>query len=264
MTKSYPSDLTSEQWELLSTLMPQENPASRPRCVDLRAVMNAIFYILCAGCAWRMLPHDFPNWQTVYYYFRKWRLDGTWEKMNHKLQQWVRVCEDREPNPSAAIIDCQSIESGTMVSQDVGFDSGKLVKGRKRHFLVDTLGLVLMVVVTSASESDQAGARKLFAKASKQISERLTRLVCIWVDAGYQGEGFMKWVMDTYRWILEVVRRPTGAKGFVLLPRRWVVERSFGWFNWCRRLSKDYEILPQTHETFVQVAMIRLMLKRLA
>jgi transposase len=154
----------------------------------------------------------------------------------------------------------QSVENGTMVSQAVGFDSGKLVKGRKRHLLVDTLGLVLMVIVTSAYESDQAGAKKLFASARQRISDRLTRLVCIWVDAGYQGEGFMKWVMDTYRWILEVVRRPTDAKGFVLLPRRWVVERSFGWFNWCRRLSKDYEILPQTHETFVQVAMIRLML----
>ena len=146
----------------------------------------------------------------------------------------------------------------------VGFDSGKLVKGRKRHLLVDTLGLVLMVVVTSAYESDKAGARKLFTQAKNRISASLTRLVCIWVDAGYQGEGFMKWVMDTYRWILEVVRRPTDAKGFVLLPRRWVVERSFGWFNWCRRLSKDYEILPQTHETFVQIAMIRLMLRRLA
>ncbi len=184
--------------------------------------------------------------------------------MNHKLQQWVRVLEEREPNPTAATVDCQSVENGTMVSQAVGFDSGKLVKGRKRHFLVDTLGLVLMVVVTSAYESDQAGARKLFTQAKNRISARLTRLVCIWVDAGYQGEGFMKWVMDTYRWILEVVRRPVDAKGFVLLPKRWVVERSFGWFNWCRRLSPDYEILPQTHETFVQIAMIRLMLRRLA
>ena len=144
----------------------------------------------------------------------------------------------------------------------VGFDSGKLVKGRKRHLLVDTLGLVLMVVVTSAYESDQAGAKKLFAQAKRRISDRLNRLVCIWVVAGYQGQGFIPWVMDTYRWILEVVRRPTDAKGFVLLPKRWVVERSFGWFNWCRRLSKDYEILPQTHETFVQIAMIRLMRKK--
>lgn len=264
MSTSYPTDLTDEQWELLSNLLPPENLGCRPRCVDLREVISAIFYILCAGCAWRMLPHDFPKWQTVYYYFRKWRIDGTWEGMNQKLQQWVRVVENREANPSAAIVDCQSVENGTMVSQDVGCDSGKLVKGRKRHLLVDTLGLVLMVVVTSAYESDQAGAKKLFAQAYNRISERLTRLVCIWVDAGYQGEGFMKWVMDTYHWILEVVRRPTDTKGFVLLPKRWVVERSFGWFNWCRRLSKDYEILPQTHETFVQVAMIRLMLRRLA
>ena len=170
MSKSYPTDLRDEQWELLSSLIPEENRGCRPRCVDLRAVMSAMFYILCAGCAWRMLPHDFPKWQTVYYYFRKWRMDGTWEHINHKLQQWVRVSEGREPNPSAAIVDCQSVENGTMVSQAVGFDSGKLVKGRKRHFLVDTLGLVLMVVVTSAYESDKAGARKLFACANNRIS----------------------------------------------------------------------------------------------
>ncbi len=169
MSKSYPSDLTDEQWELLSTLIPSECRNCRPRKVDLRAVVSAIFYILCAGCAWRMLPHDFPNWQTVYYYFRKWRKDGTWEHINHKLQQWLRVSEDKEPNPSAAIVDCQSVENGTMVSQAVGFDSGKLVKGRKRHFLVDTLGLVLICVVTSAYESDQSGAKKLFWKARQRI-----------------------------------------------------------------------------------------------
>lgn len=197
MSKSYPSDLTNEQWELLSSLIPPENAGCRPRCVDLRAVISAIFYILCAGCAWRMLPHDFPKWQTVYYYFRKWRMDGTWEQINHKLQQWVRVCEGREPNQSAAVVDCQSVENGTMVSQEVGFDSGKRVKGRKRQLLVDTLGLVLMVVVTSAYESDSSGAKKLFAIAQERIRARLNRLVLIWVDAGYQGQGFMKWVMDT-------------------------------------------------------------------
>jgi len=129
MFKSYPSDLTDEQWELLSTLIPSECRNCRPCKVDLRQVVNAIFYILCAGCAWRMLPHDFPNWQTVYYYFRKWRTDGTWEYINHKLQQWLRVSQDQQPNPSAAIVDCQSVENGTMISQAVGFDSGKLVKG---------------------------------------------------------------------------------------------------------------------------------------
>ena len=170
MSTSYPTDVTDEQWELLCALIPPENSGCRPRCVDLRAVISAIFYILCAGCAWRMLPHDYPKWQTVYYYFRKWRINGTWEVINHKLQQWVRVTEDREPNPSAAIVDSQSVENGTMVSQAVGFDSGKLVKGRKRHFLVDTLGLVLMVVVTSAYESDQAGAKKLFVSARRRIS----------------------------------------------------------------------------------------------
>lgn len=263
MSQSYPSDLTDEQWELLSGLIPSAKAGGRPRSVDMQAVVNGILYILCAGCAWRMLPHDFPAWKTVYHYFRQWRIDGTWQRINEKLQQWVRVMEDRESTPSAAVLDSQSVETATMVNIEVGYDGGKQVKGRKRHLLVDTLGLVVMVVVTAANVNDRDGARHLFGKLY-QIRQRFPRLVRIWVDGGYSGEEFMRWVMDAYRWILELVLRSQTAQGFELLPKRWVVERTFGWFNWCRRLSKDYEILPETSEAFIYVGMIRLLLRRLA
>ncbi|MBF2048722.1 MAG: transposase [Elainella sp. C42_A2020_010] len=237
MTSSYPSNLTQEQWELLESLIPPAKPGGRPRSVDLQAVVNAILYILCAGCAWRMLPSDFPAWKTVYHYFRAWRIDGTWERINHKLHQWVRVSEDRDASPQ--------------------------VKGRKRHLLVDTLGLVLMVVVTAASVPERQGAKLVFAKLNA-VRHQVHRLWVIWTDGGYDGRDFIRWVMDTYRWIVEPVRRKDNIKGFVPVPQRWKVERTFGWFNWCRRLSKDYEILPQTSEAFIYIANIRIMLRRLA
>lgn len=151
----------------------------------------------------------------------------------------------------------------TLISQEVGYDSGKKIKGRKRHILVDTLGLVLVVVITAAGTSQQAGAKQVFFKL-EAVRHRFSRLITIWVDGGYRGKDFQHWVMDVYRWILTVVTRCEEQKGFVVLPKRWLVERTFGWFNWCRRLSKDYEILPQTTEAFIYVAMIRLMLKQLA
>ena len=229
----------------------------------MQAVVNAILYILCAGCAWRMLPSDFPRWKTVYHYFRAWRIDGTWERINHKLHQWVRVSEAREDSPSAAILDSQSVKSATAVAVEVGYDSAKQVKGRKRHLLVDTFGLVLMVVVTAASVPERAGAKLVFAQLER-VRDWVDRLVLIWVDGGYQGQDFMHFVMDTHRWIIQPVLRKSPLKHFVPIAQRWKVERTFGWFNWCRRLSKDYEVLPQTSEAFIYVANIRIMLRRLA
>jgi len=147
MNPSYPSNLTNEQWELLSELIPAAKPGGRKRSVEMQAVINAIFYILCAGCAWRLLPHDFPKWQSVYHYFRQWRIDGTWQKIHERLREWVRVSQNREPSPTEAIMDSQTVETATMVSKQVGFDSGKKIKGRKRHLLVDTLGLLMVVVI---------------------------------------------------------------------------------------------------------------------
>lgn len=263
MTPSYPSQLSQDQWDLLSSLLPAAKPGGRPRSVDLQAVVNAILYILCAGCAWRMLPNDFPKWKTVYHYFREWRLNGTWERVNHQLHQWVRVGEDRDPSPSAAILDSQSVKTATPAAIAVGYDAAKQVKGRKRHLLVDTLGLVLMVVVTAASVPERAGAKLVLARL-QLVRHQVSRLVRIWVDGGYSGVEFSHWVMDTYRWVFETVLRTDKIKGFVPVPQRWKVERTFGWFNWCRRLSKDYEILPETAEAFIYIANIRLMLRRLA
>lgn len=263
MTSSYRTDLTDEQWELLSPLIPPAKPGGRPRTVDMRAVVNAIFYVLVAGCAWELLPHDFPKPKTVYHYFRQWRIDGDWERIHDKLRQWVRVSEDRMPSPSAMILDSQSVKSATMVHEAVGYDGGKRVKGRKRHLLVDTMGLMVLVVVTAASVPEREGAKLVLEKLNG-IRQHFTRLVLIWVDGGYEGAEFMRWVMDRYRWIIETVKRSDSAKGFVVLPKRWIVERTFGWWNWCRRLSKDYEELPKTSEAMIQVAMIRVMLRRLA
>lgn len=188
---------------------------------------------------------------------------GRGNGFHHKLYQWVRVSEDREATSSAAVLDSQSVETATMISQQVGYDSAKQGKGRKRHLLVDTLGLVMMVVVTAASVPERDGAKQVFARLA-MLQVWFGRLVRIWVDSGYRGEDFMRWVMDTYHWIVEVIARPDNVKGFVIIPRRWVVERTFGWFNWYRRLSKDYAVLPETAEAFIYVGMIRLMLKRLA
>jgi transposase len=183
MRPSYRTDLSEEQWELLNPLIPPAKPGGRPRKVNIREVINAIFYLLSAGCPWSLLPHDFPKWKTVYHYFRQWRKNGDWERIHDKLRQWVRVSEGREPSPSAAILDSQSVKTGTMIHEEVGYDGGKKVKGRKRHLLVDTLGLMLTVVVTAASMPEREGAKQVFAKLHQQKAN-FARLIRIWVDGG--------------------------------------------------------------------------------
>ena len=261
--KCYPSNLTPAQWNFISPYLPAAKTGGRPRSVSLQAILNAVFYVLCSGCSWRMLPGDFPAWQTVYTYFRAWRLNGTWERIHRYLRQWIRLKQARPGSPSVAIIDSQSVKMGTLTNQAVGFDGGKQVKGRKRHLLVDTLGLVLMVVVTAANVSDQAGAKTLFAKLKRQ-GRWFQRLFLIYSDGAYGGKAFVSWVFDTHRLILEVVLRKDQQRGFQVLPKRWLVERTFAWLSNCRRLSKDYEALPETSQAFIYLAMIRLMLKRLA
>lgn len=263
MSKAYPSNLTSEQFELLRPLIPPAKPGGRPRSVEVWDVLNAIFYVLCEGCRWRSLPHDFPNWQTVYTYFRNWRIDGTWVRMHDHLRQWVRVDEQRFASPSESIIDSQSVKTAAMVSEQVGFDAGKLIRGRKRFLTVDTLGLVLRVFVTAASVGEREGAKQVL-KRVKRMGKGVSRLHTLWVDGGFDGAPFMQWVMHTCRWIVQVVLRPEQTKGFVLLKKRWVVERTFGWLMGSRRLVRDYELLPATSETLIYLAMIRLMVRRLA
>ena len=222
MTKAYPSNLTWEQWELIAELFPEAKTGGRPRTVCMYAVINAILYVLCQGCTWRALPGDFPAWSTVYGYFRTWRKDGTWLKVHDKVYQWVRVAAGREPSPSEAAVDSQSVETASMISHEVGYDAGKKIHGRKRHLSVDLLGLVLRVLVTSASLPERTGAKKVLQRVH-HMGDRVHRLHTIWMDGGYRGEDFMQWVMDMFRWIVEVVLRPLEKKGFVLLPKRWVV-----------------------------------------
>jgi putative transposase len=255
--KTYPTDLSDEQWKLLETMLPPAEQFGRRRTVDLREIFNALCYLNRAGCQWRMLPAEFPPWQTVYYYFRKWREAEWFIVLNDALRREVRLEAGRESEPSAAIIDAQTVKTDEQ-AEARGYDAGKKTKGRKRHILVDTLGLLLIAVVLTADIQDRDGAKILFSR----IKERMPRLFLIWADGGYRGK-LIEWVAKKCFWLLEIVKRNDDVKGFVILPRRWVVERTFSWLNRNRRLSKDYERKAESSEAWIYFSMSILMLKRL-
>jgi putative transposase len=263
VSQKYPSDISDDQYNLIEPLIPPAKPGGRPREVDMKEVINAIFYILCTGCPWRYLPHDYPPHGTVYDYFRQWRFNGTWILIHDQLKDWLRASYDRHPSPSAGVLDSQSVKTASMINQEVGFDAGKNIKGRKRFTLVDTYGLLIAVSVMAANVPERQGASQLLKKA-KDNSHKNPRLIKIFADGGFSGENFMQSIMNLFGFILEVILRPKEIVGFKILPKRWVVERTYAWFNWWRRLSKDYEVLPETSETFIYIGMIRLMLRRLA
>lgn len=256
--KPYPTDLSDAEWPLIEPLIPPEKPGGHPRTSDMREIVNAIFYLLRAGCAWRLLPHDLPPWPTVYYYLQRWRADGTWQTLNDTLRRDLRRQVGKDPEPSAAITDSQSVKT-TEKGGTHGYDAGKQVNGRKRHILVDTLGLLLLVVVTAASVQDRDGARLVL----DQVKTALPRLKLIWADAAYAGP-LIEWVKTTCSWVLSIVRRDPTTEGFQVQPKRWIVERTFAWFYQFRRLSKDYEYLTTTSEAMIYAAMTCLMVRRLA
>jgi len=253
----YPSDMTDSQWHHIRELFENRSKMGRPRELDLREVVNAILYVLATGVQWRYLPVCYPKWQSVYYYFRKFEGDRTWMKVHDGLRAEVRRKAGKHKHPTAGCLDSQSVKT-VGVSSCFGYDAGKKVKGRKRHILVDTLGLLLVVMVTVAEVQDRDGARLLFGK----LSGSCKKLRKIWVDGGYRGS-LLDWVKVNFKFVLAVVLRSEEQKGFVILPRRWVVERTFAWLSHQRRLSKDYEVFPKTSETFILIAMTRLMLRRL-
>ena len=263
MTKSkqaYPTDLNDTEWAQIAPYLPEAKSTGRPREIPWREIMNGMFYMVKNGCVWRALPHDLPAWQTVYYYFRLFQKSLLWEKLNRIIRERVRVKEGREPQASAMIIDSQSAKSAEG-GEKVGFDGGKLVKGRKRNLITDTIGLVVLAKVTAANVQDVHAGKQILIELKKR-TELITRLRKFFADGGYRGE-LVNWVKNELHAEMEIVLTLGDKKGFQVLPKRWVIERTNAWVTRNRRMARDYERLTETSEAFIYILMIRLGLRRL-
>ena len=260
----YPSSLTDEVWAVLKPLMPVRDATrgGAARKYDDRLVLDAIFFVLRSGCQWRMIPRDLLPWDAAYRWYRRWAADGTVDRVHDTLRDQIRAQAGRQADPTAAVLDAQAIKSSEG-GQARGFDMGKKTTGRKRHLVVDTLGLLLVIMVTSASVQDRVGGREILAR----LAARFPSIALVWADGGYANSivnGLLAWAREKLGLVLEIVKRSDDVKGFQVLPRRWVVERSFGWLIRNRRLARDYERLTDNSEAMIKIAMIRLMATRLA
>ncbi|WP_242527271.1 IS5 family transposase [Ktedonosporobacter rubrisoli] len=276
--KRYPSDLTDAQWELIKPFIPAVSAQATTALHERREIVNAILYVLRTGCSWRQMPHDLPNGKTAHHYFRIWTQAGIWEPIMAHLRRQVRTQMGRDPEPSAAIIDSQSIKTAPVPGSDKGFDAGKKIYGRKRHVLVDTQGFLLAVKVHAANIVDRVGARLLLS----HLPRSFPRLCHLFADKGYTGP-LLDWIAQRLHWTTELVPQahnrshqhwilvdgqpvllPRPKTGFQVQRKRWVVERSLAWFTRFRRLARDYEGLTTSSEAFLQLASVRLMLSRLS